>query len=143
LCAAGQQSQPSHDLPEDQIQQSYRHDRRSCPTTTLQRCRRSPSWMTSSAPTGFTVRAPICIFAGHSEVYERGLTWSTMMPRGQQLFDVPIRQAVPQVSSDRQQDHLRRKPEPCKTGPGRRHLKLTTAHRPTCPSSSSINASGP
>jgi hypothetical protein len=30
LCAAGQQSQPGHDLAEDQIQQSYRHDRRSC-----------------------------------------------------------------------------------------------------------------
>ena len=26
----------------DQIQQPYRHDRRSCPTTTVQRCRRSP-----------------------------------------------------------------------------------------------------
>jgi hypothetical protein len=26
-CAAGQQSQPGRELPEDQIQQSYRHDR--------------------------------------------------------------------------------------------------------------------
>jgi hypothetical protein len=31
---SGQQSQPGHDLPEDQIQQSYRHDRRSCTTAT-------------------------------------------------------------------------------------------------------------
>ena len=31
--------------------QSYRPDRRSCPTT-VQRCRRSPPWMTNSAPTG-------------------------------------------------------------------------------------------
>ena len=38
VCAAGQQSQPGQDLPEDQIQQSYRHDRRSCPTATLHRC---------------------------------------------------------------------------------------------------------
>jgi hypothetical protein len=51
LCAAGEQSEPSHDLPEDQIEQSYRHDRRSCPTAAARGCRRSPSWMTSSAPT--------------------------------------------------------------------------------------------
>ncbi len=51
--------QPGQDLPEDQIQQSYRHDRRSCPTTTVQRCRRSPPWMTSSAPTRLTLpRSP-------------------------------------------------------------------------------------
>jgi hypothetical protein len=37
LCAAGQQPEPGQDLPEDQIQQSYRHDRRSCPTTTVPR----------------------------------------------------------------------------------------------------------
>jgi hypothetical protein len=52
LCAAGQQSQPSHELPEDEIHQSSRHDRRSCPTTTVQRCRRSPQRITSSAPLG-------------------------------------------------------------------------------------------
>ena len=34
-----QQSQPGQDLPEDQIQQSDRHARRSCPTTAVQRCR--------------------------------------------------------------------------------------------------------
>jgi hypothetical protein len=56
VCTAGQQSQPGHDLPEDQIQQSYRHDRRSCPTATGQRCRRSTPWMSSSAltPDSFT-----------------------------------------------------------------------------------------
>jgi hypothetical protein len=27
LCAASQQPEPGHDLPDDQIQQSYRHDR--------------------------------------------------------------------------------------------------------------------
>jgi len=53
LGAAGQQSEPGHDLSEDQIQQSYRHGRRSCPTTTVQRCRRPPSWMSNSAPTGW------------------------------------------------------------------------------------------
>jgi hypothetical protein len=42
--------QASHQLPEDQTQQSYRHDRRSCPTTTVQRCRRAPPWIASSAP---------------------------------------------------------------------------------------------
>jgi hypothetical protein len=42
----------SHHLSEDQIQQSYRHDRRSCPTATVQRSHRSPPWMASSAPTG-------------------------------------------------------------------------------------------
>jgi hypothetical protein len=30
---------------------------------------------------------------------------------GQQLLNVPIRQAVPQKAPDRQQDHFRRKPE--------------------------------
>src|SRR5437763_1114673 len=51
MCAAGQQSQPSQSLPKDQIQQSYRHDRRSCPTTTVQRCRSHPPWIASSVPT--------------------------------------------------------------------------------------------
>jgi hypothetical protein len=36
------------DLPKDQIQQSYRYHRRSCPTASVQRCRKSPSWMASS-----------------------------------------------------------------------------------------------
>src|SRR5581483_5653158 len=31
--------------------QSYRHDRRSCPTDTVLRYRRSPPWMANSAPT--------------------------------------------------------------------------------------------
>jgi hypothetical protein len=35
FCAASQQSKPSQDLPEDQIQQSDRHGRRSCPTATV------------------------------------------------------------------------------------------------------------
>jgi len=48
----GQQAQPCHELPEDQIKQSYRHGRRSCPAATLKRCRRSSLWMSYSAPTG-------------------------------------------------------------------------------------------
>jgi hypothetical protein len=50
VCAASQQSQPGQALPEDQIQQSYRHGQRSRPTATVLRCRRSPLWTTSSAP---------------------------------------------------------------------------------------------
>ena len=38
-CALRANSPSCQDLPEDQIQQSYRHDRRSCPTTPVQRCR--------------------------------------------------------------------------------------------------------
>lgn len=33
---------------------------------------------------------------------------------GQQLFDVSVRQAIPQAPPDRHKDHLRRKPEPGK-----------------------------
>jgi len=32
---------------------------------------------------------------------------------GQQLLEVPVGQAVPQVPANRQQDHLWREPEPC------------------------------
>ena len=56
LCAASQQPQPGQDLPEDQIQQSYRHGRRSCPMVTVLRCCRSPLWTTSSAPTRLCLR---------------------------------------------------------------------------------------
>ena len=44
------QSEPSYELSEDQIQQSYRYGRRSCPMVTIQGCRRSPPWPTSSDP---------------------------------------------------------------------------------------------
>jgi hypothetical protein len=47
----GQHPQPGHELPRDQIQQSYCHDRRSCPTATVQRRRRSETRMICSAPT--------------------------------------------------------------------------------------------
>jgi hypothetical protein len=53
----GQQSEPGHQLPEDQIERSQRHDRRSCPTTTVKQRRRSSAWMTGSAPTGSTARS--------------------------------------------------------------------------------------
>jgi transposase-like protein len=46
---------------EDQIQQSYRHDRRPCPTTTRQRCHRSTPWMSSSAPTAARVAPLACL----------------------------------------------------------------------------------
>ena len=56
---------------------------------------------------------------------------------GQQLLDVPLRQAVPRVPPDRLQTasrvHRRREPEPCKTGRGPRHLNLAAARRPTMP----------
>ena len=42
---------------------------------------------------------------------------------GQQLLEVAVRQPVPQVPADRQQDHLRREPEPSK----RSRLSLRTA----------------
>jgi hypothetical protein len=51
----------------------------------------------------------------------------------QQLFDVSVRQAIPQVPPDRQDDHIRRKPESCETGPGWWHLNRTKAHQPTLP----------
>jgi hypothetical protein len=47
----GQQYEPGYKLPEDQIEQSYRHGRRSFLMATVQRRRRSPPWMTYSAPT--------------------------------------------------------------------------------------------
>jgi hypothetical protein len=34
---------------------------------------------------------------------------------GQQLLDIPIRQAISQVPADRDRDHLPREPEPAKT----------------------------
>ena len=61
-----------HDLVGDQIPQSYRYDRRSRPTTTAQRCRRSPPWMASSAPTstglcsGTVCHLPLCLAAAAS-----------------------------------------------------------------------------
>jgi hypothetical protein len=50
--ASGQQPEPGHKLPEDQIQQSNSHSWRSCPTTTVQQYRTSALRMTCSAPTG-------------------------------------------------------------------------------------------
>jgi hypothetical protein len=61
----------------------------------------------------------------------------------QQLFDVFVRQAIPQVPPDRQDDHIRRKPESCETGPGWWHLNPTKAHQPTLPEPPSINATDP
>jgi hypothetical protein len=51
----------------------------------------------------------------------------------QQLFDVSVRQAIPQVPPDRQDNHIRRKPESRETGPGWGHLNLTKAHQLTLP----------
>jgi hypothetical protein len=38
-------------------------------------------------------------------------------PLGEQLLQIPVRQAVPQVPADRDRDHLRREPEPGKRRP--------------------------
>jgi Transposase DDE domain len=47
-------------VPEDQIQQSHRHEGRSRLTTTIQQRRRSSTWMTGSAPTGiYVLRTPV------------------------------------------------------------------------------------
>jgi WD domain, G-beta repeat len=48
-----QDSSPSQatNCRKSQTEQSYRHDRRPCPRTTVKQRRRSPPWMTGSAPT--------------------------------------------------------------------------------------------
>ena len=48
-------------LSEDQIQQSYRHSRRSCPTATVYGFRKSPPWMTSR-PAGVRGRSVTQVF---------------------------------------------------------------------------------
>jgi hypothetical protein len=54
-------SSPSHATScRKRRQQSYRHDRRSCPTATVTRCRRSPLWMSYSAPTRVEVSSGSC-----------------------------------------------------------------------------------
>ena len=58
--AAGQQPEPGHKLPEDQIQQSNSHGWRSCPTTTVQQYRTSALRMTCSAPTGSLQASHVC-----------------------------------------------------------------------------------
>jgi hypothetical protein len=51
----------------------------------------------------------------------------------QQLLDVTVGEAVAEVLAHRQQDHIRREPEPRKAGPQRWYLDVVTAHRPTLP----------
>ena len=65
---------------------------------------------------------------------------------GEQLFEVPVGQPVPQVPAHRQQDHLGREPEPSEPrGHLARRCNTTTAFHPAtlAPGTRSANATVP
>ena len=54
-------------------------------------------------------------------------------PLGQQLFHVPIGQAIAEVPADRHHDHIRREPEPHEPRPRRTYSTRTTTHQHSLP----------
>src|SRR5205085_10363225 len=62
---------------------------------------------------------------------------------GQQLFDVAVRQCVPEIPADCHDDHIRREPESRERGPRRTYPTRATRHQLTLPCPSSLDATEP
>src|SRR2546421_3403596 len=62
---------------------------------------------------------------------------------GQQLFNVSVRQCVPEIPADCHDDHIRREPESRERGPRRTYPTRATRHQLTLPCPSSLDATDP
>src|SRR5947209_2878557 len=62
---------------------------------------------------------------------------------GQQLFNVSVRQCVPEIPADCHDDHIRREPESRERGPRRTYPTRATRHQLTLPCPSSLDATEP